>query len=563
MTSLSRLLCLYLFLTGAALVAASGDTLAQTPDAKSKGTGSIAGKVTLGGKAAPGVPVAALGATQNNRRPTAQAITDSEGHYQLFGLAPGQYQVTPLAPSLVPAERNANYPYFGAAKTVLLSAGESVEDLDLKLVRGAVITGRITDAEGKPVIEQRVELLLADEKPGPDGQTSPVSLNYQMFQTDDRGIYRLYGLPAGRYKLGAGTNFSNNARGHFPQTYYPDVNDSAKATVVEVSEGGEAANIDIRLGNRALTFSLAGRVVNSENGEPVPGIRPSYGRISRENPGGAYMGGPPTNARGEFRFEGLEPGHYTIFTSSRFDGGEFYSEPISVDVVDRDLTNIELKAIRGLSISGFVLPEAGTNPNVINQLGPLRVSANVRSASNSPANSSMGMAVVAADGSFRIGGLRAGKASIYVYPAPGPSNRRFSMSRIERDGVDQTQGVDIPAGQSVTDVRVFVTSGTGVIRGTVKLENGSLPADAMMYISLQRDGRRVDAGAATDARGRFMIADLAPGVYEITLNFRFASQSRQSPIRPPAPLKQFVTVTDDAEAEVTFVVDLKPKEGGP
>jgi hypothetical protein len=559
MTSLSRLLCLHFFLTGAVLVAASGYTLAQTPDAKSKGTGSISGKVTLGGKAAPGVLVAALASTVNNRLPAARTTSDSEGHYRLFGLAPGQYQVTPLAPSLVPAERNTNYPYFGAAKTVLLSAGESVEDLDLKLVRGAVITGRVTDAEGKPVIEERLELQPADEKLGPGGQSASLSLNYQMFQTDDRGIYRLYGLPAGRYKVSAGTNFSTGSRGHFPQTFHPDVTDSAKATVVEVSEGGEATNIDIRLGQRALTFSLAGRVVNSENGEPVPGIRPTYGRISKENPGGAYMGGPPTNARGEFRFDGLEPGQYTIFASSRFEGGEFYSEPISLDVVDRDLTNIELKAIRGLSISGYVLPEAGTNPNVINQLGPLRVSANVRSASNSPANTSMGMTLVAADGSFRIGGLRAGKASLYVYPAPSPSSRRFSMSRIEHDGVDQTQGVDIPAGQSVTDVRVFVSSGTGVIRGSVKLENGSLPGDVLMYISLQRDSRRVDTGAATDARGRFMIADLAPGVYEVTLNFRFSSQP---PIRP-GPMKQFVTVSDDAETEVTFVVDLKPKEGGP
>src|ERR1700738_1033800 len=290
MTSLSRLLCFSLILTGVVLVCEPGDAHAQSTDAKSKGTGSISGKVTLGGKAAAGIPVAVFGNDFNYRRAAAQATTDNEGHYRLLGLSAAQYQITALAPSLIPAEGNNNYPFYGAAKTVLLSAGESVEDVDLKLVRGAVITGRVTDEEGKPVVEERIELQPADEKDGQRGQMSPFSQNYQRFQTDDRGIYRLYGLPAGRYKVSVGSNpnngFSGNgARGYFPQTFYPDANDAAKAAVVELSEGGEAANIDIRLGHRSATFSISGRVIDSESGQAVPGIRPTYGRISKENPG--------------------------------------------------------------------------------------------------------------------------------------------------------------------------------------------------------------------------------------------------------------------------------------
>jgi len=332
MTSRSRLLCFSLFLTAATLVAAQVDTLAQTPDAKAKGTGSISGKVTLGGKPAVGVKVAALGDDPNSRRAT-QATTDSEGRYRLYGLSAAQYMVMALAPNLVPEEKSSNPTsrYNVGAKTVLLSAAESVEDVDIKLVRGAVITGRVTDEEAKPVVEERIEIRRADEivEPGRISPMSiPISLNSQMLQTDDRGVYRLYGLPAGRYRVsaGAGPNalFSSNLRGHFSQVFYGDTNDAAKATVIEVSEGGEATNVDIRLGHRSATFSIAGRVVDAETGAPIAGIRPTYGRISKENPeSGSYGGGLPTNAHGEFRFEGLEPGHYTLAASSRFDGGEF------------------------------------------------------------------------------------------------------------------------------------------------------------------------------------------------------------------------------------------------
>jgi hypothetical protein len=253
-----------------------------------------------------------------------------------------------------------------------------------------------------------------------------------------------------------------------------------------------------------------------------------------------------------------------VFASSRFDGGEFYTDPIVFDVVDHNVTDLELKAIRGLTLSGFVVPDSDSNKNALSQLGGLRITASVRTTSNPPTSNS-GWAMVAADGSFRISGMAPGKASLYLYSAENPNSRRFSLTRIERDGVavDQRQ-FDLQAGESISNLRVFVSYGTGVIRGIVKFENGSLPADTLMYVGLQRQGHPVnDRGAQTDTRGHFLISDLAPGDYEVILNMRLSTPSLQPPPRPRAPLKQFVTVADDTEVEVTFTVDLKPKEGGP
>src|SRR5258706_11385507 len=121
MTRLSRLSRWALILAAAVLFWIPGKTHGQTSDAQLKGTGSISGKVTVGGKAAFGITIRAVGSDFYPNRAGAQtATTDNEGRYRLFGLAPGTYHVTALAPSLVAAETISS-PY-GSGKMVLLSA---------------------------------------------------------------------------------------------------------------------------------------------------------------------------------------------------------------------------------------------------------------------------------------------------------------------------------------------------------------------------------------------------------------------------------------------------------
>ena len=57
----------------------------------------------------------------------------------------------------------------------------------------------MSDAEGRPLIGEGLQLLSLDE----NGKTESVG-DYQTLRTDDRGVYRIYGLPAGRCILGAG-----------------------------------------------------------------------------------------------------------------------------------------------------------------------------------------------------------------------------------------------------------------------------------------------------------------------------------------------------------------------
>src|SRR5260370_25825661 len=107
MTSLTRLLCHALIAT-TAIVFTSFAASAQAPDAKTKATGSISGRVTIGGKAAEGISVAAFGGENFDRRvAAAKAVTDGDGRYHFLGLAPCQYQLAPLNPNLPSAQQDS------------------------------------------------------------------------------------------------------------------------------------------------------------------------------------------------------------------------------------------------------------------------------------------------------------------------------------------------------------------------------------------------------------------------------------------------------------------------
>ena len=571
MTSLSRLAFFSLILNGVVLIYASGTGYGQTPDAKSKATGSISGRALIGGKGAPGIAIAAYGGDLNSRRAVAQASTDSEGRYRLFGLAAGNYQVAALAPnyaSVEPSFSSFGPNTFGASKNIVLAPAENVEDIDLKLVRGGVITGRVKDAEGKPVVEQRVALAPVDENGAPARTQIPTYYNFQMYQTDDRGIYRIYGLPAGHYKVSVGTDSSRGltsigSHTYYPQTFFGDVTDPAKATIVELSEAGEAGNIDIQVGRRGETYAATGHIIDADSGQPISGVRYMYGSAPKNQPNffGGYVG-IPTNARGEFRIDGLEPGRYGVSVSSNFESVDVYSDPAYFEVTDGDVSNIEVKAMRGLSLSGVVVIDGIANKDVLAQLTSMRVTATVSSTSK-PQTFNSGSSLIAGDGSFSINGLRPGRANLYLSSVGSPGVRGLSITRVEREGVDVTRTLELQAGQSLSDLRVVLIFGTGTIRGTVKFENGTLPPGSRVFIGARREGSTSgNYNAQLDSRGHFVMTNLAAGTYEVTLNLGLAGRP-QPPQRRPPPPKQFVTVTDDGEAEVTFTVDLKAGEGGP
>jgi hypothetical protein len=96
-----------------------------------------------------------------------------------------------------------------------------------------------------------------------------------------------------------------------------------------------------------------------------------------------------------------------------------------------------------------------------------------------------------------------------------PPGEGFNPRRTERDGIEQSEGIEVSAAEHVSGIKVFVSYGTGRIRGQVKDEGGELPEGAQVFVSARdSDGiRRNSQVVKADVRGNFLIQNLAPGEY--------------------------------------------------
>ena len=519
--------------------------------------GSISGRVTIKEKGAAGVVVS----LRRNEfgmplESLPRATTDQDGFYRIANVAAGSYEVLPVAPAFVPADGREQ-----RGKSVLVGEDENIESINFSLVRGGVITGKITDADGRPVIQQQVNVYKSDafQPPQPGTPQRPVFAASGV-QTDDRGIYRVFGLFPGRYKVAAGRSedvFSSTLgpqRSTYKQVFHPDATEHGKATVIEVGEGTEATNVDITLGRALQTFAVAGRVVDGERGLPVPDIRLGVQRNMGQRVELAMAFGN-SNTQGDFIIEGLIPGKYSFYLFPNQNSG-MRLEAVTFDVVDQDLTGVTVKLIKGSSVSGIVTLET-EDKAVRARLSELQLRAFV---SNPGMGTGGGMgssssSLIGADGSFHLAGLPAGTANLILGSMSGPfPPKGFSLLRLERDGVAVPRAIEIKEGEQLTGIRVVISYGTAILRGVVKVENGTLPEGAQMFVRLIRPGDPpvlMTPFPSVDTRGNFLMEGIPPGTYEIN-----ASVAGLGGPMPHRVSKRQITIQDGVTNEVTITVDL-------
>jgi len=85
---------------------------------------------------------------------TYKAKTNQEGIYRITNVASGSYLVMPVAPALVMTD-SLNNPQ---GQSVIVNENENADGINFELAPGGVITGKVSDSEGHPLIEERVSL---------------------------------------------------------------------------------------------------------------------------------------------------------------------------------------------------------------------------------------------------------------------------------------------------------------------------------------------------------------------------------------------------------------------
>lgn len=515
------------------------DARSQSGPEKRSGA-TFSGKVTIKGKGAPGIAVGLIRIEESSHETTRhRTFTDDEGNYKITNVGPGKYKITVAAPGLIPADRA------DSDKLFLISKSETLENVDFALVRGGVITGKVTDSDGRPITEEDVSFLLVQDEQSRQNNIYYVS-PLQPTRTDDRGVYRKFGIPPGKYRVVAGQSGADSYGSHRTRTFHPAATEVSQATIIEVTEGGEAANVDITLSDSDGRYSAHGRIIDGDTGQPLANI--SYGvqkRVTETSTSG-YTTGAVTNKDGEFKLADLSPGKYAVFVQAPPDS-DMSAEPVWFEVTDQDVTGLTVKTFKTASASGVLVLE-GTNDKTIHE--KLRKAFLSVEVSNPDLKFSSSLSSsIREDGSFRVGGLPAGLLSF------GLSNRRFRIVRVERAGVAQPQVIELKEREQITGLRLIANYPNGAIQGIVKLDGNSIPATGHLLFSVKRIGELHTPFSGfdvqSDARGQFVVEGLLSGTYDVTVYYA-------PDVRSPWPrheATQQVVVTNGAVANMTLNVD--------
>jgi hypothetical protein len=289
-----------------------------------------------------------------------------------------------------------------------------------------------------------------------------------------------------------------------------------------------------------------------EKDDPIPFIRYGVQRLIESNGRQEFnTSSMTTNARGEFTVEGLIPGKYTLVVMQ--DGiSQMRTDGTTFEVIDSDVSGITIRLMTGATISGTVVLE-GDDKEALAKLHKLQIFGYVQTAATGGNGGNSSQSPIGVDGSFRIAGLPGGTAFLNIGPfLDMTALKGFVVSRIERDDVVQTRGIELKDGEQVSGIRVVVDYGTAVLRGRVNIQNGTLPPGTRIIVRLAAPG---DSplnlrSPVLDERFRFIAEGIPAGNYELTV------MAVGSTPRLTRPVKQQVVLQNNSVTEVTINFDL-------
>jgi hypothetical protein len=533
-------------LFAAACVILGSPTRAQQPAPAASGV--IAGTLTSADLGRP-IRKAQVKIQSTSPRITRTTVSDAEGRFVFEGLPAAEYRLSAIKAGYVEMAFGARLPGADAPGTPLtLGPGQKLDRIALRLPRGGVISGVVTDEFGDPAIGVPVRAMRFGYR---NGQRLAVPVGNAV--TDDIGGYRIASLLPGDYVVAAVPREIVAATSAATESLRVRQNEIiAKGSAVERQRieqarrdaaatpreaagyvpaffGGTAspsAASPVRLGLSQHAGAIDMQLIALETGTVSgtvtgPDGAPTMASVQLLDPlmpiGGIAVWFRHPGADGRFRFGGIVPGTYVLRAQrvqkiGSAGDGEF-TAVTSVHVPEGGEIDASVTLKRGVSVSGTVEP--GELP--VEALRKVQVDLYpILDASTWEAP--MTRASPDADGRFTISPVGPGPYRLRVSGLP----LGWSVDAALFGGIDAAD-VDLEIkGEDISDGRVTLTSKTSELSGVVTDAKGEpardrtvvlFPDDRQLWVPLSRRIHVVQAGPD----GRYVFRNLPAGDYRVTV----------------------------------------------
>jgi hypothetical protein len=460
-------------------------------------------------------------------------------------------------------------------------------NVSITMIKGGVITGQVTNANGEPIVGVPVHATL--QNAGPNIMTFLTGGGVS--ETDDRGIYRIFGLQPGQYVVHAGgkgqaLQFALSGFDTDVPTYYPS---SPRDTAVPVSvrSGDETSGIDIKyksIEGRSISGLVSGNIDASSLNGAITVFLANAGSSSILSLG--LVGA--TDPRRAFSFHGVADGEYDLFATyltRQNDNARVAGKRVVVRGID--VTGVELNMTTLASITGTITLDPIKPEDKCDKRGSQLTEIIPTAPRDEPRKSGSqwliamlqgGLGLLDEKGEFALRNLEATRYRLEVklpteswyvrtITLPGAATRTQQPSASQpnpaaKPNLNSWQGlVTLKAGESLSGLSIMVGQDAAGLYGRTGPEGAAVREGTRVHlVPVEREQANNFlrySETAVNSDGTFGIANIAPGRYFILARVESPTGSDALPRSVALDPPERARLRREAEAANT-IVELKP-----